>query len=425
MDYLLSLFEQHSYLILFIGIFLELMALPISGEFLMSFAGYFIYQGKMDYSLALLTEFLAAGAGITVTYWIGRLGGYKLIEKYGKYIHLGPERYKKISDWFDRSGSKLLVFAYFIPGVRHFTGYISGISKMSFQKFAILAYIGSFLWGVCFITLGKELGPHWENFHQAAGKYIVIFIVILAILLIGYLVFRFYKVQIKNAFIHLINWLTNRLKVIRKTEIFLIFLTVVLIGMVSLMLGMAQDYLYNEFTQFNEITEYIVKSSIYLSWMKGLLVFQSPYVLGVIIGVTMICIWKNNRNKLLEYLLLFVSIFGAWPFHESVIKIFSFLQSKGFVGEFYSTKFPDLNATFLIIIYGTCLFLLIRHSKNSYTSLFVFITGLLVLIGLTVVNIATNNVLPSDIMGGYVYGGVWMFFNFLLFEMLRLVVEKE
>ena len=158
MSYLITLFEQHSYLILFIGIFLELMALPISGEFLMSYAGYFVYQGKMNYILALLTVFVSGGAGITVTYWIGKAGGYKLIEKYGKYIHLGPERYKKTSAWFERSGSKLLVFAYFIPGIRHFTGYISGISRMPFRRFIIPAYTGAFLWGICFITLGKVLG---------------------------------------------------------------------------------------------------------------------------------------------------------------------------------------------------------------------------------------------------------------------------
>lgn len=98
--------------------------------------------------------FLSGGLGITVTYWIGKAGGYKLIEKYGKYIHLGPERYKKTAAWFERSGSKLLVFAYFIPGIRHFTGYISGISRMPFRKFIIPAYIGAF-YGV-FVLLPRE-----------------------------------------------------------------------------------------------------------------------------------------------------------------------------------------------------------------------------------------------------------------------------
>ena len=146
MSHLITLFEQHSYLILFTGILLELLALPISGEFLMSYAGYFVFQGKMNYTLALLTVFVSGGAGITATYWIGKIGGYNLIEKYGKYIHLGPERYEKTAAWFEQSGSKLLVFAYFIPGIRHFTGYILGISRMPFRKFIIPAYTGSFLW---------------------------------------------------------------------------------------------------------------------------------------------------------------------------------------------------------------------------------------------------------------------------------------
>ncbi|WP_423801010.1 VTT domain-containing protein [Neobacillus sp. SAB-20_R2A] len=424
MSHLITLFEQHSYLILFIGIFLELMALPISGEFLMSYAGYFVYQGKMNYILALLTVFLSGGAGITATYWIGKAGGYKLIEKYGKYIHLGPERYKKIAAWFERYGSKLLIFAYFIPGIRHFTGYISGISKMPFKKFIIPAYIGSFLWGICFITLGKILGPRWEVFHHAASKYFIIFVIVLAVLLAGYFVYRFYKVQIKNFFIRWVRLLVKRLKTIRAAEVFLIFLTLVFIGMVTLMLGLAQDYLYGEFSQFNELTEYMVKTAIFMSWMKVFEIFQSPYAFGVMIGITVIRIWGKGKNRVLEYLLLIVSILGARLFHESVIEAFSFLQSIGFVGKIHSSNFPDLSSTLTMIIYGTCIFLLVRHSRKNYVPLIVSLIGLSLLIGIAIVNIASTSLLPSDIAGGYVYGGVWIFFNFLLFEMFRLVLER-
>lgn len=425
MSHLLTLFEQHMYLILFVGILLELMAVPISGELLMSYAGYFVYQGKMNYALALLTAFISAGIGITATYWIGRAGGYKIIEKYGKYIHFGPEKYKKTAAWFERSGSKLLVFAYFITGVRHFTGYISGISKMPFLKFVMLAYTGAFLWAVCFISLGRSLGPHWKDFHQFASKYLIYFIIAIAVLLVGFWAYRTYKNQIRDFFIRSLNWLINRLKTIRATEIFLIFLTLVLIGMVILMLGLAQDYLYNDFTQFNEITEYIVGTDIYKSWMNGFLVFQSPYALGVIIAITSIYIWRKGRNRGIEFLLLLVAILGAKPFHDLIKEIFSYFGSLGFKGVFHSANFPDLNATILIIVYGTCLFLLVRHSKKNYAPVLALLFALFLLMGLGIANIASNNVLPSDIVGGYVYGGVWIFFNFLLFEMLRLVLEKD
>jgi membrane protein DedA with SNARE-associated domain len=419
MSHLIVLFEQHSYWILFIGIFLELMALPISGELLMSYAGYFVYLGKMNYILALLTVLVSGGAGITTTYWIGKAGGNKLIERYGKYIHLGPKRYKKMSSWFERSGSKLLVFAYFIPGIRHFSGYISGTSKVPFRKFIIPAYIGSFLWGFCFITLGKVLGPRWKVFHEAASKYFVIFIIVIVVLLVVYLAYRFFKHQIKDFFIQVLKRLVIRLKTVRATETFLIFLTLVLIGMVCLMVGMAQDYLYNEFTQFNAVTEYIVKSAIYNRWMRGFIVFGSPYVMAAVIGITILRIWRKGRNRVLEFLLLIVSISGARLYHQTIIGTFAFLQSFGFAGKFHSANFPDITATTLIIIYGTCVFLLVRHSETT-SAILVPLLGLILLVGLTIVNVATTSILPSDMVGGYVYGTVWIFFNFLLFEMFRL-----
>jgi hypothetical protein len=246
----------------------------------------------------------------------------------------------------------------------------------------------------------------------------------LAVLLAGFLIYRFYKNQIKDFFIRMITRLFNRLKTIRATEIFLILLTVVLIGMVSLMLGVSQDYLYSEFTEFNEIAEYMVHSVFYIRWMAGFLVFEQSFALGSIILLTLIHIWIKGRNRMLEYLLLIVSIFGAIPFRASIMEVFSFLRKFGFEERFHSSNFPDLNAMILIVIYGTCLFLLVRHSKNNFLTIVVPLLGLVILMGLVIINIALSNVLPSDIVGGYVYGGVWIFFNFLLFEMFRLVLEK-
>ncbi|RDI45870.1 DedA family protein [Falsibacillus pallidus] len=92
MSHLITLFEHYPYVMLFLGTFLELLALPISAELLMSYAGYLVYLEKMNYIFALLTAYTAAGAGITSTFWIGKSGGYKLIEKYGRLLHFGPQK---------------------------------------------------------------------------------------------------------------------------------------------------------------------------------------------------------------------------------------------------------------------------------------------------------------------------------------------
>ena len=55
---------------------------------------------------------------------------------------MGPDRLEKMSNWFENCGNKLLLIAYFIPGVRHFTPVIfSGITHISFRTLAIYAYI--------------------------------------------------------------------------------------------------------------------------------------------------------------------------------------------------------------------------------------------------------------------------------------------
>jgi membrane protein DedA with SNARE-associated domain len=428
MEHFISIFQHHSYIILFSVIVLELLAIPISAEFFMSYAGYFVFQGKMDYTLAILTAIAAGGVGITVTYWIGRLGGYKLVEKYGRYIHLGPKNYKKISAWMERSGSKLLLFAYFIPGVRHFTGYVSGISRMPYRTFLVPAYIGASLWGFSFITLGKILGPRWQDFHKLAGRYLIYIVLVLAIVIVGLLVYKFYKNQIKNFFVRLLNWLISYFRTIRATEVFLISLTLVLLGMTTLMLGMAQDYLYNEFTQFNEVTIYIVHSILQTGWtsiMRIFLSLQSPIAFSVLIMITILAIWRKGRNRWFEGLLLIVSILGAHIYHNAVIHTLSYFHFIGKDAATRSSTFPDEKATITIIVYGTCLFLMVRYLKNKYIQFVLPLLGILLLLCIAIANIGFSHILPSDIVGGYVYGAVWMFLNFLLFEMFRLIVNKQ
>ncbi|MGG0240619.1 VTT domain-containing protein [Bacillus rhizoplanae] len=428
MEHFISLFEQHSYIILFTVILIELLAIPISAEFFMSFAGYFVFQGKMDYTLAILTAIAAGGVGITVTYWIGRLGGYKLIEKYGRYIHLGPKNYKKVAAWMERSGSKLLVVAYFITGVRHFTGYVSGISRMPYRTFFVPAYIGASLWAISFITLGKILGPRWQDFHKLAGQYLIYIVLVLAIVIGGLLVYKFYKKQIKNFFVRLLNRLISYFRTIRATEVFLISLTLVLLGMTTLMLGMAQDYLYNEFTQFNEVTIYIVHSILQTGWtnsMSRFLSLQSPIAFSILIIITILAIWRKGRNRWLEGLLLIVSILGAHMYHNAVTHTLSYFHFIGKEAATRSSTFPNEKATITIIVYGTCLFLMVRHMKNKYIQFVLPLLGILLLLCIAIANIGYSHILPSDIVGGYVYGAVWMFLNFLLFEMFRLIVNKQ
>lgn len=196
MGRLTELLDNYGYIIIFLSLFLELIALPLPGEILMAYCGFLVFQGKLNYILCILCATLGVVCGVTTAYYLGIKLEMKFFENYGKYVHLGPDRLDKISRWFDKFGNKLLVISYFIPGVRHITGYVSGITRISFKKFAVHAYLGAIIWTLTFITLGKTLGSDWNSIEKYTSKY---FIIALGIIVIIGVIIYLYKLYIERS----------------------------------------------------------------------------------------------------------------------------------------------------------------------------------------------------------------------------------
>ena len=190
MDKFKELLNSYGYIIIFISLFLELIALPLPGEIIMGYCGFLIYQGSLNYFSTILVTTLGAISGITTSYYIGKLLGMPFFYKYGKHIGLTLEKLEKISGWFDKFGNKLLAIAYFIPGVRHITGYVSGITNVPYRKFADHGYVGAFIWTVIFITSGRMLGENWTLLHKYVSKYLIIVVILVGIISISICIYK-------------------------------------------------------------------------------------------------------------------------------------------------------------------------------------------------------------------------------------------
>ncbi|KQL41856.1 hypothetical protein AN960_00910 [Bacillus sp. FJAT-25509] len=430
MSILLTLIKHHRYLLLFSVNLLELIALPISGEITMSYSGYLIYQGKMSYIITIFLATLGAIIGITVSYLIGNRFGYNLILKYGKYIHFGPDRYNKTAKWFDQYGNKLLVFAFFIPGIRHFTGYFSGISCLPYKIFARNAYIGAFLWSITFVTLGKVLGPQWQKFHHSASKYLGIGIVGLLSFIVILFLLRRYKTSLKYFLNNNITSFSTRFFLsLNRIKIFIICLAVLFLSMLIFTLGLSEQYLHNEFKELNEVSIYIINELFGDNWsfiMKRLLVLQIPLILLIISMVSLILLFVNKRNLILEFLFFITSIVGGVIFKEIITDVFHYLKPNA--GSLLHFEFPNEQSFMSIVVYGYFVFVLIRHLKNDLFTRIKLITPILVLFLLLLIGVANiyfSIQIPSDIIAGYTYGAAWLFLNLLLLEILRLIQQYK
>ena len=159
--------DLYGYIGLYGALVFGIVGLPIPDESLLTLSGYLVSTGRFHFVEAFAAAFLGSMSGITISYWIGRFGGYKIVHRFGPRIHLTEERLQSVNRWFDKIGKWTLTIGYFIPGVRHFTALIAGASQLQYPSFALFAYSGGFVWSLTFITLGYYLGETWRtSFHS-------------------------------------------------------------------------------------------------------------------------------------------------------------------------------------------------------------------------------------------------------------------
>src|SRR5216117_656444 len=127
---LLDWITNYGAISLFFLMMLGIIGLPVPDETLLVFSGYLIFKGKLHPAFTFSMAFLGSVTGITVSYFLGRVYGLKLIHKYGRYFHITEERYQKVHNWFERIGRWSLFFGYYIAGVRHFTAMLARASNL-------------------------------------------------------------------------------------------------------------------------------------------------------------------------------------------------------------------------------------------------------------------------------------------------------
>jgi len=163
MEWMTLQFEQYGFMFLFGGLFAESLALPFPGELAMAIAGHLAYQSNASLWMILLYSFLGASIGTMLTYLLGRLLGAPFFLKYGKYVFMNPQRIDKLSIWFGKYGNKLLLVSYFVPGLRHFTGYVSGILKIRVDTFLIYSNLSAVVWVILYVSAGYVFSNQLEQ----------------------------------------------------------------------------------------------------------------------------------------------------------------------------------------------------------------------------------------------------------------------
>lgn len=185
--------DQWGYLALATLVFVESFGVLLPGETVMIAAAVYAGAGRLNVVAVLLIAFLAAVAGDNIGYAIGRFGGQRLVDRFGRYVMLTPSRVARAEAFFDRHGGKVVAVARFVEGLRQANGIIAGMSRMGWRRFLVFNALGAALWVGVWVALGDLAGTHIGTLYpaiQRAEFYLLGASVALAALLVARVVHR-------------------------------------------------------------------------------------------------------------------------------------------------------------------------------------------------------------------------------------------
>lgn len=146
------------------GIFIAILAesgIPFGiffpGASLLFTAGLLASQGFFSPWILIPGVTIAAILGDVAGYWFGRKVGYRLFlrpdSRFLKHEHL-----QKAEIFYEKYGSRTILFARFIPLVRTFAPIVAGVANMHWPTFLLYNILGGLIWAGGITTLAYFLG---------------------------------------------------------------------------------------------------------------------------------------------------------------------------------------------------------------------------------------------------------------------------
>ena len=196
--FFLSLISILGYAGIVILMMLESMVFPVPSELVMPFVGFKVAEGQFSFILVVIASSLGSLVGSLLSYYIGMIGGTKLINSYGKYLLIDHDDLEKTQKWFQKRGEITIFIARLVPVVRHLISLAAGIAQMNKKKFLLYTLIGATIWNTLLIYLGFILGQNWNEVSTYLEE-ISLVIVILLIIGVFYYIYRHLQKRAKRS----------------------------------------------------------------------------------------------------------------------------------------------------------------------------------------------------------------------------------
>jgi len=151
------------------GVFLMMIFENATGitpsEIVLSLAGWMLIEAHhVDPKMILLGGLyagLGSAIGASIAYWVARLGGRPIVEKFARWFRIDLRHLENVDTHVRRWGIGLVFFGRIIPGVRTLVSIPAGLVSIPFTKFFMATFLGAYIWCTLLIGAGYLLGHEW------------------------------------------------------------------------------------------------------------------------------------------------------------------------------------------------------------------------------------------------------------------------
>jgi membrane protein DedA with SNARE-associated domain len=170
-DFVRPYFVQWGYAIVFLLALLEnsaFLGAVIPGDVVLLLAGFYVQRSSLDLAPVVALAFVGAVCGDTIGYAIGRYGGRRLIERFGKRL-FPPERMERVDRYFEEYGMWAVAIGRITPVIRTVNTFAAGSARMPFPKFIAAVAAAASVWSVAMPTIGFFFSGSLEAVRSTLG----------------------------------------------------------------------------------------------------------------------------------------------------------------------------------------------------------------------------------------------------------------
>lgn len=199
-EMIIEIMNQFGYFGVAFLIMIENIFPPIPSEVILTFGGFMTTYTELDVWGVVIAATIGSVLGAVILYYIGYVLSVDRLEtmisgKLGKILRLKKGDIRKAESWFMKRGYATIFFCRFIPLIRSLISIPAGSAKMKFPNFLLLTTLGTLIWNVVLVFLGRTLGDNWESIAQILDNYSNITVMVLVVVFIA-AVFYFIKKRV-------------------------------------------------------------------------------------------------------------------------------------------------------------------------------------------------------------------------------------